>query len=574
MSIILWYKVVIEEPQSEGGLLAGAASLLGLGFPLRISSDVYSGSYILDARISLEMKSGATASTFDVTLLNLPKDLVDKIKDKQTSGLAKKPPQPLQVKIYLGYLEDLPALTATDPVMVGAIRRLKSEVNGSGLLETTLSGEELSGYTLRTNTKFAKAWSGKTAAVQVLKDILDGTAVSLADGHGLSMSVEDYTLTARNRLDALQAFAQKQGIDAPLVIRDSKLFIKNSVGAGQPIATLSADENLVSQLERQDAELLTDQPDEQLNSQAASTAQMAQQVVILGQPKLRAGQQVQLRLPDGSSHSYRMGNVKHLFSSSPDGGGGYTCELILIDVPPGSNADIAVGVEALAKTLEKTAARTAPVLLDIGQVKSYTAGKDKHVVTLNYGQSPESATIAASVQTAVDDSVQLHNMPMLAPFAFHKTGLIVPIYPAMRALLAHNRGQVRDAIVTGFLWPNEPAYERPQSKAGDYWLCLPTELDGTGLPTGKGVNDLTDEQGKRIIQAKSFQVLVADDALPEVGARPTPPDTGTLVIEHQSGTKIMIDKDGNISIETNSKKLSFTNGSVTLALNGASVEIQ
>ena len=83
--------------------------------------------------------------------------------------------------------------------------------------------------------------------------------MSLADGHGLSMSVEDYTLTARNRLDALQAFAQKQGIDAPLVIRDSKLFIKNSVGAGQPIATLSADENLVSQLERQDAELLTDQ---------------------------------------------------------------------------------------------------------------------------------------------------------------------------------------------------------------------------------------------------------------------------------------------------------------------------
>jgi len=170
--------------------------------------------------------------------------------------------------------------------------------------------------------------------------------------------------------------------------------------------------------------------------------------------------------------------------------------------------------------------------------------------------------------------VQLHNKPIASPFAFHQCGLIVPIYPKMRALLAHNRGLVNDAIVVGFVWPENPMQERPKNEAGDYWLCLPTELGNDGLPTGKGVNDLTDSTGRRVIQAKAFQVLVADDKLPEVGVRPTPPDANTLVIEHESGAKITIDKGGKITIETKSKELALTNGSVTLTLNGSTVEIK
>jgi hypothetical protein len=29
----------------------------------------------------------------------------------------------------------------------------------------------------------------------------------------------------------------------------------------------------------------------------------------------------------------------------------------------------------------------------------------------------------------------------------------------------------------------------PQDEVGDWWLCLPTELDGDGEPTGGAVND-------------------------------------------------------------------------------------
>jgi hypothetical protein len=572
MSLILWYKVVIEENSAAGGLLAGAASLLGLGLPVTVSSDVYSGSYILDATINLEMKSGATASTFEVKLINLPKDLVNTIKDKQKSGLAQKPPQPLQVKVFLGYLEDLPLLTATDPVMVGAVRRLKSEVNGNGLLETTLIGEEISGYKLRTKTAFEKSWPGQTAGDQVLKDILQDTSVDLADGHGLSaIQFQDFTLKEGNRLLALNKFAQQKQVRAPLVIRDQKLFIKDSVGAGAPVATFSADENLVSQLERQENEEITDEPGKKATDPITATARTAQQVVVLGNPKLRAGQQVTLKLPDDTSDTYRIINVKHSFSNVS---GGYTCVVLLVHAEPGKLAEVPVGVEALADTLQNATTRPASSLIDVGQVKSYTAGKDKHVATLDYGQSPQDDSVAASVQTPVDETVQLINTPMLAPFAFHKTGLIVPTYPKMRVLLAHNRGEVRDAVIAGFLWSNEPAYERPQSQAGDYWLCLPTELDNDGLPTGKGANDLTDSAGRRIIQTKAFQIFVADDQLPAVGVRPTPPDASTLVIEHQSGAKITIDKDGKITIETKSKELALTNGSVTLSLNGSTVEVK
>lgn len=572
MSLILWYKVVIEESSAAGGLLAGAASLLGLGLPVTVSSDVYSGSYILDATINLEMKSGATASTFEVKLINLPKDMVNTIKDKQKSGLAQKPPQPLQVKVFLGYLEDLPLLTATDPVMVGAVRRLKSEVNGNGLLETTLIGEEISGYKLRTKTAFEKSWPGQTAGDQVLKDILQDTGVDLADGHGLSaIQFQDFTLKEGNRLLALNKFAQQKQVRAPLVIRDQKLFIKDSVGAGAPVATFSADENLVSQLERQENEEITDEPGKKATDPITATARTAQQVVVLGNPKLRAGQQVTLKLPDDTSDTYRIINVKHSFSNVS---GGYTCVVLLVHAEPGKLAEVPVGVEALADTLQNATTRPTSSLIDVGQVKSYTAGKDKHVATLDYGQSPQDDSIAASVQTPVDETVQLINTPMLAPFAFHKTGLIVPTYPKMRVLLAHNRGEVRDAVIAGFLWSNEPAYERPQSQAGDYWLCLPTELDNDGLPTGKGANDLTDSTGRRIIQSKAFQIFVADDQLPAVGVRPTPPDASTLVIEHQSGAKITIDKDGKITIETKSKELALTNGSVTLSLNGSTVEVK
>ena len=570
MGLIIWYKVVIEEKNPTGGLLTAAGSLLGLGLPVKASNDVFGGSLVLDADIQLDMKSGASASTFQVKLLNLPKDLIDKIMSKQREGLAKLPPEPLQVKVFLSYFEELPTLTATDPVMEGAVRRIRSEVNAAGQLELQLYGEELGGYQLRTKTRFEHALEQASVSA-VLEQICQGTVVRLEGGHGLAAEVKDYTLTGANALVALGDFAEK--LRLPVIIRDQKLFVKNSVGAGDPIATFSANDNLVSQAETQENEEISDAPEPASNEASAATARTGHQVVVLGNPKLRAGQIVKLKLPDDREEPYRIVNVVHRFSNAA--GGGYTCVVLLVDAQPGAVARAAVGVEALADTLQDNASRARRAANAIGEVVAYTPGGDKHVATLNYGQSPADGTVRASVQAPVDDTVQQRNRPILAPFAFHKTGMLVPVYPKMRALLAHNLGQVNDAIVTGFLWPDDPAYQRPKSEAGDYWLCLPTQVGGDGMPTGKGVNDLIDASGRRVIQAKGVHLLVGEDLLSDVGERPTVPDgiADQIIIEHASGTTIRITKDGAVKIETSNKEISMTNGAVTLKLNGAAVEV-
>src|SRR5205807_1410893 len=125
-----------------------------------------------------------------------------------------------------------------------------------------------------------------------------------------------------------------------------------------------------------------------------------------------------------------------------------------------------------------------------------------------------------------------------------------------------NRGLVNDAVVAGFLWPDNPATRRPPNEPGDYWLALPTALDEDQLPTGPGVNDLIDATGHRVIQAAGLHLLVGADALPDVGVRPEPPTDSTVTIEHQSGTTITIDADGAVTISTDGKPITLTNGGV------------
>jgi len=212
--------------------------------------------------------------------------------------------------------------------------------------------------------------------------------------------------------------------------------------------------------------------------------------------------------------------------------------------------------------------------IDMGEVTTYASGADgKHVATMHYGQAPAASAVAPSVSSPIDTTLDLHDKPIASPFAFDRTGLIVPVYPKMRALLAHNRGLVNDAGVTGFVWADNPVHRRPSNQPGDYWLALPSELDDDGLPTGKGVNDLIDASGRRVIQATGLHVLVGADALPEVGTRPDPPEDDTVTIEHASGTTITIDPDGAVTITTNNNAITMTNGSVRLTLDGSTVAV-
>ena len=569
MGFIIWYKVEVAEADGGGGLLGSVGSLLGLGLPLKVSNDVFSGSYILDADIELAMTSGARASTFRVTLINLPADLANTLKSKQAEGLRNK--KPLQAKISLGYFEDAPALTSPDPVMIGAVMRIKSSVGENGLLRTEISGQELGGYALRTHC-VSRGRKGKIVADDFLKQIASDAGVQVASGSALGLTINDFTLQADNALQALEQISRQAG--SALVIRDNKIYVGPSVGAPPPAITFDPDTNIVKLDEAQETEETPEPCGRRQDGQVKAEPRTSFALTALGEPKLRVGQQVTVKGPDVPSGTLRTNQVTHRFSTSS----GYTCDITVVVADPGKRAKTLTGADAIADRFRGVAesVQNGRISINVGQVTQYEPGAQKHLATLNYGQSPPDDAVTPSVDTPVDDDTQLFSKPIASPFAWQKCGLMVPVYPGMRALLAHDRGLVNDAVVAGFLWPNQPQQDRPQNQQGDYWLCLPTELGGpNNEPTGKGVNDLTDKSGLRIIQSKGLQIQVGANSLPDVGSRPTVPTdlANTIQIKHQSGTRITIDSNGAVTIDAGSKDISLTSGGVTLKLSGGSVQV-
>jgi hypothetical protein len=267
--------------------------------------------------------------------------------------------------------------------------------------------------------------------------------------------------------------------------------------------------------------------------------------------------------------------ARHTFSSRT----GYTCAVTVVAARPGERATRRTGAHGVVdriRDLAETVREQRPAV-DVGQITGYADGAGgKHLATMRYGQSPPADAVAPSVETEVDATPQLHGKPVASPFAFHKCGLVVPVLPGMRALLAHNRGLVNDAVVAGFVWSEQPRLEPPQNAPGDWWLCLPTGLDGDGLPTGKGVNDLTDKAGVRVVQAKGLRITVGEGILPDVGTRPDVPDdlAGTLRIEHESGTTLLVDGDGAVTLDAGGQDIVIKSGDASITLSGGSVKLQ
>lgn len=613
MGFIIWYKVQIEEesPDAGPGGLAGAvasaaSTLLGIGLPVRVSNDIFSGQHILDADITLEMHTGATASTFTIKMNDLSKDTADLLKSAQKKGMQQN--KPLHAKVFLGYFDDAPApFRPTEVVMDGAITAIKSDVNDSGIMETTIKGQEITGYKLRTKRNFQCQVPKQSTADAFLSLVLDGTGVTAPTDHGLENTESDFAFDEDTALDALRVFADRRKV--PIVLRDKQVFIKNNVGSGNPAATLTPEENIVklddSQETEEDAKASPN-----ANTKAKTTARASFKVTVLGNPKLRVGQRVRVKLPDEDEKVFRIEECTHSFSSTggSSGGGassggssaggasaggapaagssssgsstsGYTCVLTLADVQAGQLTRLQSGAHSVIRRVRDLAESTQQPAIDVGEVQTYTPGaQQKHLATLYYKQSPPVDAISPSVQTPVNKSpIQLTDRPIASPFAFHKCGLVMPIYPKMRALLAHNLGLTNDAIVTGFLWADNPLLQAPPNLAGDYWLCLPTGLTGDNLPTDTTptANDLTDKEGRRVIQAKGLHIAVGESLLAHAGTRPTVAGdlADQIVIEHKSGTKVTITSAGEVQIQTTQQKISMTNGSVTLQLNGAAVEV-
>jgi hypothetical protein len=356
------------------------------------------------------------------------------------------------------------------------------------------------------------------------------------------------------------------------VVRDRRVHLGAAVGSAAdpaPVA-LDPDANLVS-LSSSTAEDTEARPSFPPEGAARPPVRTTVEATVLGHPRLRVGQVATTKGLSGvPSGPLRVTRAVHRFLLE----GGYTTELRLIACGPGDRVRVADGAQAVVDRLRDAVDRDRAdhPAVDVGEVTAYAPGADGgHRASLHYGQAPDAAVAAPAVTSPVGTAVELRGKPVASAFAFHRTGLVTPVYPGMRALLAHNRGEVNDAVVAGFVWAD--GQERPPNRPGDHWLALPTGLDAEGLPQGKGANDLTDASGRRVLQAAGLHVLVGSDALPDVGTRPDPPADDTITIEHQSGTTITVNSQGAITISTSGQPVRLTNGSVGLTLDGTSVAV-
>ena len=554
MGFVLWYKVEVSAPGP-------------LPLPLVLASnDVFSGRFLLDAEIDVPMFEGDSAAEFVVKLINLPAATVDALKAAQAQGADTK--DPMKVKVQLGYFDRVPLVSPPGDVLVGAVTGVKTSVDGEGQLVTELRGHEMATWRLLRLCNVTFSPGGPVTPAACVAHVLDKAGGVAQQGAVVGGSPrENFALRASNGLAALGIVARWAG--TRFSVRDNAVHWAGPA-AGLPAALISSDSNLVQLDDGQSAGVPTRRCQAPENAAVEVETSARIDATVLGDPKLRPGQSVTVKKGDEPPRALHLEAVTQHFSTSS----GYTCELGLAengDGPPGTPRGGAQRVVHRMRELTETRRDQRPAI-SMGEVTEYQPGKDaKHLATVKFGQSPGADVVAPSVESPILDT-ELHNKPIVSPFAWHKCGLVVPAYPGQRTLLAHNRGDSGDAVLSGYVWAEEPVMDRPANEPGDWWLCLPTEVSG-GQPAGKGVNDLTDASGLRAIQAKGLKVEVGESKLAEVGQRPDVPEADTFTIDHGGGTKVSIASDGAIEIITDSKAITLGNGTSSLKLDGSTVEL-
>ena len=576
---VLWHKITISVADAKGGLLSGIASAFGFGLPLTVSNSVYGLGLVLDADVTITATEGATATTFSVTVYDLP--------DKDTDILkAANRGDQLRIAISLGYLEDPRIVFGDHPVLRGRITDIDASIGDDGRGKLVIKGKEETGHLLL-HTRATGALRGSGDLDAVVRRLLAGVkapdgGVRLADGSSLGTSTRDFTVRSGSVLSALSQLTELAS--KALVVGDGVVAIGAAVGRDR--APVDIDDNIVQlgsgQTDRSGSAAGSGSGSEGGaapagggDGAATRTVTEGHTVTVLGHPGLKVGQTIRSKAL-GATRTMRISALTTTYSVRS----GYVCKLVLADVTGGARAPAATPASRVVDEFNKAvlAARQDNPAVDVGQVSAYSAADgaaqaEAHRVTMAYAQTPAATATAPSTDSPVDTEGELVKKPMASPFAFDKVGLVTPVYPGMRALLAHNRSLTNDAVVAGWLWPTEPAAAPPPNHVGDWWLALPSELGADGKPTGKGVNDLIDARGARVIQARALHVLVGTSKLPSVGTRPSVPDDDTITIEHSSGTTITVDAQGAVSITTDHKAITLGNGQVSLKVDGSSVAV-
>lgn len=583
MGIVLWHKLSLDG--------------------VTVTNDIYGGGYALDVGVEVRYGIGE-APTFTIEVLNLPlkdtKSLSAKLEAASEGADGGVP-----ATIELGYFDGGPK----GKVLEGRIDRIEVAVRDRPVV-TILSGHELAGHKLLRTTKVADAPSppAKLSArtetpLPALVETIRKAADIPIDGkvEPADVTFKSLALDGENALDLLEKLADDVG--AEWYVQDGKLAFGTAIESPMPgpipaipnpaaiLKLLGGGDTLVALASMTPAPLAKLTPltlGKPPRQRATTDVPPAQSVgafdfIALGAPGLRAGQLVSASIAEYASpfEKFRILSVTHRYSRE-----GYTCTGRAAQMAPpparrhvnrdrtklareASAASVAVRISERGK--REQALRPS---VDVGRLSE--AKSADRAASFRYGQETSPTQASPSIDADIPDKpAQLIEKPVASPFAWHKVGLSVPLYPGMRALLAQVRDVREDAVAAGFLWANTPKMERPASKDGDWWLCLPTELGGDGMPTGKGVNDLTARDGRRVIEAKGLLLKVGDAELTAVGSRPTEGAADEFEIRHGSGATVKIASDGAVTVQAASgKSLTLTDGATKVEIGGGTVKVE
>jgi hypothetical protein len=536
-----------------------------LEFPeagLRVSNDLYGGEFLLDAEIKVNMERGKAGTSFAIRVYDLPLVVARRL-DKMLQGAGA-----LSVVARLGYFDG-----DFEQVLDGRVQKMRSAVSPDGeQLVTTFEGTEVGTYLLSA-TEFQESLPLDRPVGEIVQYVMQKAARpgldSRASVENVNVTLRDKALRGNSVLAVLDELATQA--EADLLVRDKKVWFGKPVkDDGYKPTPFDAEVNLAS-FEPFAADIPA-ATDRNLLKPLGAARVEGFNFIVAGDPSLRPAQVVSASVEefDGlSGAEFRIRDLTHDFATV-GASGGYVCRGTAVRVKSADGASTRVGaagalghesaatfVEALTKKIED-GKRQRPAV-EVAKVKSYSPGGSaeagRHLSTLYFGQRFASEETQPSVRAEVetDEAQLLRNKPLASVFAWHRCGLVVPVYPGMKALLSHNLNMSDDAIVSGFLWSEQPGIEPPKNKEGDWWLCLPIDFNASQPPAADtlAVNDLTANNGRRVIEVKGLKITVGSNLLRAAGERPTEGSDSEFLIEHQEGAKIVIDRDGIVTIHAN-----------------------
>jgi hypothetical protein len=524
-----------------------------LEFPevrLKISNDILSGEFIIDANIATEMKRNTGGASFKIELIDLPKRKADEIK-AQLPSLAK-------VIIKLGYFD-----SPFEKVMEGIIEDIKSVVQEDRLV-TTIKGLETGTYALKNNLIDNTLDDNITitaAVSQILQDdeIRRGSIEQSPQLQNISGTLRRRSYRRKKVMRILDELAE--AAHAEFMVSDKKVWMGKPIRDDQSYQPPKFDRDVNLAVFSPIDNEVTEEASPNVLLPLPATRADGFRFTVLGDPKLRPGQRVKATVDDFETQEFRIHSLTHKFTMT----GGYVCEGSAMKVSADENCrrrELSLGIPgpaAVAESIKRASenGQDSRPTLEIGKVKTYTPGEstgdEKHLGTLYFGQTYGQSETQPSINIAIENNEQrlFRNKPLVSPFAWHKCGLVVPVYQGMKAMLNHNLSLQDDVLISGFIWSDTPVIEPPKNKAGDWWLCLPIDFDSANPPSDstKAVNDLTANNGKRILQLKGLKITIGNSTLQNVGERPTEGEDDEFLIEHSSGTILRIAADGKMTIE-------------------------